>query len=245
MSSHQRYGARKRRRAKRYVRDLGHRRLDRAYGCALRAGALGAAAVPGLVAATRSTSWEVRYRAAWALGLTRDAGALPVMVALLDDPSPEVRYDTASALGMLGQVGAVEPLLALAVQPNRADGLQSAATRGLIHLGRMALSRVLELARSATSREREVAAWGLGDLVRPEKGSVEPRSVAALAELTGDPEAEVRFAAVEVLFWNDTAWTRELLARRLDDPDERVRESARAALQRRDSAHLPLRHPEP
>ncbi len=65
---------------------------------------IGAAAVPGLVDALRSTDSEMRRRAVTTLGRIGPdaAGAVPALVALLNDPDPRVSLAAARALGQIG-----------------------------------------------------------------------------------------------------------------------------------------------
>ncbi|MDV2482867.1 HEAT repeat domain-containing protein [Methanoculleus sp. Wushi-C6] len=75
--------------------------------------ALGTPAVPACTALLQNPDWRVRYRAAEALGLIRDAGAYAPLVAALGDGKDHVRYMASKGLGLLGDRGAVAHLAAM------------------------------------------------------------------------------------------------------------------------------------
>lgn len=92
-------------------------------------------AVAQRIEAASSPDPQVRFRAVWALGKSRDARALDTIVGLTRDPDERVRYDAAMALGEFGDRRAVPVLLQLAKRPASRDGLESAAAMALSKLG--------------------------------------------------------------------------------------------------------------
>jgi HEAT repeat protein len=62
--------------------------------------AIGSPAVDPLVATLRDPSWEVRYRAAEALGQIRDPRVCGALTVALEDPRDHVRYMAAKGLGL-------------------------------------------------------------------------------------------------------------------------------------------------
>jgi tetratricopeptide (TPR) repeat protein len=71
---------------------------------------MGRAAVKPLIAAVGSQNYEVRWRAAQALGEIADASAVPPLTRLLRDSKDIVREEAARALGKIGDGRAVEAL---------------------------------------------------------------------------------------------------------------------------------------
>ena len=72
--------------------------------------AIGSAAVDPLVAALRDPRWEVRYRAAEALGQIQDPRVCAALAGALEDPRDHVRYMAAKGLGLRRCPGAVAGL---------------------------------------------------------------------------------------------------------------------------------------
>src|SRR5262245_50060089 len=67
-------------------------------------------AVDLLIPALSHAEMEVRWRAATALGLIRDALAVKSLVVAVKDKTYDVRYSAAWALGMIGDEAAFESL---------------------------------------------------------------------------------------------------------------------------------------
>lgn len=74
----------------------------------------GSRALDELIEASYSRNVVVRYRAASALGHTRDPRACEPLVRLVEDPDPAVRYESTIALGILGDPRVIAVLIALA-----------------------------------------------------------------------------------------------------------------------------------
>lgn len=95
----------------------------------------GPKALEQLVTATTSRDPQVRFRAVWALGKSRDARALPTILKLTEDPDRRVAYDAVLALGELGDLNAVQRLEELSVQVEDERGLVGASWAALRKLG--------------------------------------------------------------------------------------------------------------
>jgi HEAT repeat protein len=72
--------------------------------------AIGSPAVDPLVTTLRDPRWEVRYRAAEALGQIHDPRVCGVLITALEDPRDHVRYMAAKGLGLQRCPGAVAGL---------------------------------------------------------------------------------------------------------------------------------------
>ena len=72
--------------------------------------AIGSAAVDPLVATLRDPRWEVRYRAAEALGQIQDPRVCVALAGTLEDPRDHVRYMAAKGLGLRQCPGSVAGL---------------------------------------------------------------------------------------------------------------------------------------
>ncbi|MDD1639769.1 MAG: HEAT repeat domain-containing protein [Methanomicrobiales archaeon] len=79
-------------------------------GAAADLAAIGSAAVDPLVAALRDPRWEVRYRAAEALGQIEDPRVCAALAGTLEDPRDHVRYMAAKGLGLRRCPGSVAGL---------------------------------------------------------------------------------------------------------------------------------------
>ena len=74
-------------------------------------GNMGEPAVKPLILALTDENWDVRRKAAWALGNIRDLRAIEPLMHALKDEYPDVREEAAWALGNIKDLRAVEPLL--------------------------------------------------------------------------------------------------------------------------------------
>ena len=79
-------------------------------GAAADLAAIGSAAVDPLVATLRDPRWEVRYRAAEALGQIQDPRVCAALAGALEDPRDHVRYMAAKGLGLRRCPGSVAGL---------------------------------------------------------------------------------------------------------------------------------------
>jgi len=72
--------------------------------------AIGSSAVAPLVTTLRDPRWEVRYRAAEALGQIQDPRVCVALAGTLEDPRDHVRYMAAKGLGLRRCPGAIAGL---------------------------------------------------------------------------------------------------------------------------------------
>jgi HEAT repeat protein len=64
-----------------------------------------------LIQALKDDRWDVRRKAAWALGNIGDARGVEALIQALRDEYPDVREEAAWALGSIGDFRAIEPLI--------------------------------------------------------------------------------------------------------------------------------------
>lgn len=174
------------------------------------------AAVTALLAALGDDRAEVRAAAAAALGDRGDAAAVEPLAARLGDGDPAVRQHAAIALGTLGAPAAFAPLAA-ALRDGPAD-LRFQAASSLAEVDPAAA--VAPLVAAATDRDAQVRAavalaLGAAAAVSGEAGDAAP----TLATLLDDADGQVRFDAAYALAELGDGRGREVLARRLDEPD--------------------------
>ena len=123
-----------RRRIAGHIANLGSPDDETALRAEARLMRFGARAVPQILAMVSDDSAQVRFRAAWILGKSRDPLAYPALAALTEDPDEAVRYDATLALGELGDARAVPFLKRLAQRVLREDGRASTAMAALVKL---------------------------------------------------------------------------------------------------------------
>lgn len=123
-----------RRRIAGHIANLGSSDDETALRAEARLMRFGARAVPQILAMVSDDSAQVRFRAAWILGKSRDPLAYPALAALTEDPDEAVRYDATLALGELGDARAVPFLKRLAQRVPREDGRASTAMAALVKL---------------------------------------------------------------------------------------------------------------
>ena len=95
----------------------------------------GIKAVDALLEATSDPRSQVRYRAVWALGKSKENRALPVICALTEDQDEAVRYDATLALGELGDPRAAPFLEKLVQRVTEEDCRSGPALSALMKLG--------------------------------------------------------------------------------------------------------------
>ena len=125
--------------------------------------------VPHLITLLPHSSWQVRRRAAWALGDLQSVEAVPYLIRLIRSKRlKNVNVQTAveDALFQIGQ-GAI-PYLIEALQDQDSDVCQSAAWV----LGKLrspdAVPHLIEMLDDADRHLRHIAAWALGEIRAPE-----------------------------------------------------------------------------
>lgn len=180
--------------------------------------AMGAAAIPFLVEATRNPHPGVREETARALGRSRDTAAVqPLAELLARDPEEEVREVAAGALGVLAEPGAI-PALRTALG-DRSHTVRLAAATSLGDLGWKPASDDETIAvLAATAQWGALHRFGL---------AATPRLIRGL----GDDYYGIRRGAGDALLALGAA-VRPALERARTDPDPAIREAAAALLAR-------------
>ena len=95
----------------------------------------GAKAVGQLIEAAASPDPQVRFRAVWALGKSRDPRAFETILRLTGDPDKAVAYDATLALGEMGDTRSVPRLQEMAARAEDERGLVGASRGALRKLG--------------------------------------------------------------------------------------------------------------
>lgn len=216
-----------------------------------------------LIDATKDPSETVRLRAVGALSARPTAAAVPALTSALLDASLEVRMAVVPALGAVGTAESFEALLR--TLPGAPPALRERIAEALSGVGRQHfMGNVAELARSELLDVRLGVAWTLGKIGTPEcvavlreflrdsdaslrasaagaLGKIQVvESVEALVTAVDDRDPKTRAAAVNALGKCNIAEqaVREVLERRLHDPDGFVRNRAGIALARLFGAEL-------
>ncbi|MBN1455751.1 MAG: HEAT repeat domain-containing protein [Methanomicrobia archaeon] len=89
-------------------------------------GNLGESAVEPLIRALTNDRWDIRRKAAWALGNIGDPRAVAPLLQALKDDRADVREQTAWALGSLRDFKALEPLIHALSDPDSSVRRQAA-----------------------------------------------------------------------------------------------------------------------
>lgn len=97
----------------------------------------GAKAVEQVITVVSSADPQVRFRAIWVLGKTRDERALSAILRLTDDQDGRVRYDAVMALGELGSRNAIPILQHIKTRTDDPAQVSSAARMALAKLRRI------------------------------------------------------------------------------------------------------------
>jgi HEAT repeat protein len=210
-----------------------------------------------LVDATRDPSEAVRLRGVGALASRPKEAAVAALINALTDTSLEVRTAAVPALGSAGTAEAFEALLW--TLPGAPPALRERIAEALSGVGRQHFLRsVGELARSEQLDVRLGVAWTLGkigdvtcvpvlcDFLRDPDPKLRASAAGALGKIpipevgdalvkaTEDRDPKTRAAAVNALgkFSAGTNAMRDVLRRRLHDPDGFVRNRAALAIAR-------------
>ncbi len=165
---------------------------------------------------------EARRRAAQGLAQSGDPGALnPLVAALQQDRDGFLQMTAAIALGQLGVPEGVPALLAALADAEFAWG--SAAENALVRIGSMAVPFLIDVLPTGTPSLLKHAATALGRIG-------DPRALGPLLVLLADPDAGVRWRAVEGLAWLRDPQAVPALLPLLADPDANVRANTAEAL---------------
>jgi cyclophilin family peptidyl-prolyl cis-trans isomerase/HEAT repeat protein len=186
----------------------------------------------------RTPDAAIRGHAAIALGRIGRRESIPLLDRLLGDPDPEVRASAAFALGEIEDSSASAPLAHLLAVGREGD----AHTRALAveGLGKRGVPRHAQLVvaalRDPADEVREaacLAAWQIRaasacrpllDLAAGAAGELRWKATYALMRMLGTPPAgRTAVAGATEITQGERAAIRELLIRRAEDPDVRVR----------------------
>lgn len=143
---------------------------------------------------------EVRWRAAYLLGNTRQRRALPALLRRVHDPDEETRNEALEALGALGDASIVPLLVDLLVELPPEDSRQYYIRVTLGELGNAAIVPLGRLMLDGSAAQRRAAAGALAHLrVYRSRGLAAFRAGELLDAALQNPEAEVREAAAAAL----------------------------------------------
>ncbi|MGI4792033.1 MAG: HEAT repeat domain-containing protein [Janthinobacterium lividum] len=95
----------------------------------------GAKAIDALLNAAVDSRSQIRYRAVWALGKSREHRAFSTICSLAEDEDEAVRYDATLSLGELGDPHAIPFLEELVQRTEAEDSRHGAALSALMKLG--------------------------------------------------------------------------------------------------------------
>ena len=151
---------------------------------------MGAAALPALLPLLEYADPAVRLQVVHTLSKLSEPRATAALLLAVQDPDAEVARRAVFALGQLGSSEALGGLIAALGQPS-AEQRQSLTT-ALVQVGSAAVPALIEALDQPSALVRAQAADILGLI-----GSGE--AVPALADLLGDGDWEVRFAALSAL----------------------------------------------
>jgi HEAT repeat protein len=94
--------------------------------------AIGKAAIQPLAEAMKEPQWEVRYRAAEALGQIADEKVVKPLIKGLSDNKDHVRYMAVKGLREIGDSDAVEPMIILLKDDNKYVRMMAVRALGMI-----------------------------------------------------------------------------------------------------------------
>lgn len=206
------------------LKDTNARVRQAAVGALVR---IGHPAVKSLNAALRSKNSDTRHAAASALANIGDP-AVSALGTALHDRDLNVREIAAVALGDIATAPAMDHLLSALDDGD--SGAKESAAAGLLRIGPKTIRPLIGRLSNSNPRVRETAAAAL---VRAGKAAIDPL-IAAL------DDAEIREAAMEVLWKIDANWSQLTTAKSaipgvigsLKEGDEGVRRAAATALGR-------------
>ena len=183
---------------------------------------IGRESVEPLIAALRSSAWQARANAAFALGLIHDDRVIEPLISATRDPEARVREKASWSLGLVGDHRAVEPLSVALKDADAGVRSQAAWALGLKGDERSVEPLILAL-RDQNEEVQSQAAWALG--LKGDDRAVEPLTIA----LTASHE-EVRSQAAWALGLKGNTNAVAALILALRDPNAEVRSQAAWAL---------------
>ncbi len=128
---------------------------------------IGALAVEHLITALKHADWNVRERAAEALGEIKDPRAVEPLIATLEDADSRVRSSVAKALGEIKDPRAVEPLFAALADGDISIRVTWSAAMSLRKIGAPVVELLIAALKDPDSRVRRSAAYALGEIEHP------------------------------------------------------------------------------
>src|SRR5215216_690173 len=151
---------------------------------------IGRESVEPLIVALRSSAWQARKNAAFALGLIHDDRVIEPLISATRDPEARVREKASWSLGLVGDHRAVEPLSVALKDADARVRSQAAWALGLKGDERSVepLSAAL---KDADASVRSQAAWALG--LKGDERSVEPL-IMALRDQNEEVQSQAAWA---------------------------------------------------
>ena len=183
---------------------------------------IGREAVEPLIAALKSSAWQARKNAAFALGLIRDDRVVEPLISATRDPEAPVREKAAWSLGLVGDDRAVEPL-SVALKDTDAQVRSQAAWALGLKGDERSVEPLSVALKDADARVRSQAAWALG--LKGDDRAVEPLILALR-----DQDEEVQSQAAWALGLKGDDRAVEPLTIALTASHEEVRSQAAWAL---------------
>lgn len=187
---------------------------------------IGESAVPGLLRVLAEGADSTRYIVVQLLGKIGDHRATESLSRILrEEQVVPIREETAEALGKLGDDRAMAPLID-ALREDEVPEVRVEAVRGLVNLRHADPAPLVAALNDWFPDVRKEALVGLVRLRHESEVDAE------LPRLTRDPDASVRYIAVQLLGRRRGEWAVPLLIAALEDEIGSVREEAAAALGR-------------
>lgn len=149
------------------IADLGSRDNDTQVRAESRLIKIGKPAVESLIEATRNSDSQVRWRAAWSLGMIGDSRAFGSLAVLLNDSDEDVRHETEEALGHLGDPRAVDLLVEIVANAKLDEDRARHASHYAAAFGTAATAALLRVLESGDLAARRMAAYALGNAGDP------------------------------------------------------------------------------
>jgi HEAT repeat protein len=179
---------------------------------------IGHEAVEPLIGALKSSAWQARANAAFALGLIHDDRGIEPLISATRDSEPRVRAKASWSLGLVGDHRAVEPLSMALKDADPNVRSQAAWALGLKGDERSVEPLILAL-RDENEDVQSQSAWALG--LKGDERAVEPLTIALASSAD-----EVRSQAAWALGLKGNSNAVEALIQALKDPNANVRSQA-------------------